>query len=100
MEEKNYSDDQIMYHRARKRVEELKGFYTHAMVYVFVNICLFLLNYLTSPGQYWFYWPALGWGIGLTAHALGVFGSSGILGTQWEERKIQEYMEKEKNRKF
>jgi len=87
------------YREAKERVEELKSFYIHLFVYIIVNIGLFLLNVLTSPDSLWFYWPLLGWGIGILAHAFSVFGMRGILGKEWEERKIKEIMEKEKKRK-
>jgi 2TM domain len=50
-----------------------------------------------TGGVWWFYWPLLGWGIGLGAHALGVFdfGWSGPWGRDWEERKTREMMDKE-----
>ncbi len=84
------------YREAKERVEELKSFYIHLFVYIIVNIGLFLLNVLTSRDSLWFYWPLLGWGIGVLAHAFSVFGMRGILGKEWEERKIKEIMEKEK----
>ena len=87
-------EQQQRYERARKRVKELKGFYTHAAIYVLVNIMLFVINLLTGGG-WWFYWPLLGWGIGLGAHALNVFEFGGRLGQDWEERKTRELMEKE-----
>ena len=82
------------YEKAKKRVEEIKGFYSHLIVYVVVNIGLFLLNLFTSPGAWWFYWPLLGWGIGLFFHTMGVFVFSKFPGKQWEERKIKEVMNK------
>ena len=33
-----------------------------------VNGGLLAINLLSSPGHWWFYWPMLGWGIGLAAH--------------------------------
>jgi hypothetical protein len=36
----------------------------------------------------------LAWGIGLAAHAVVVYGFSSVLGDEWEERKIQEIMDK------
>ena len=72
-------EEQQRYERARARVKALKGFYTHATIYVIVNIFLFLIDLLTGGG-WWFYWPLLGWGIGLGVHALNVFGFSGRLG--------------------
>jgi predicted RND superfamily exporter protein len=43
---------------------------------------------------------ALFWGIGLAAHGLSVFLPSLIMGKDWEEKKIKELMEKEKNNKW
>ena len=90
---------QQRYERARTRVKALKGFYIHATVFVLVNIALFALNVLVG-GVWWFYWPLLGWGIGLGVHALAVFGfgGGGPWGRDWEERKIREMMDKEQRR--
>jgi len=87
------------YEKAKKRVEEIKSFYTHLFVYIVVNLGLFLLDVLTSPGKLWFYWVLIGWGIGLAIHGLNVFGTQKILGEDWEERKIKEIMGKEKAKK-
>ena len=83
------------YQKARRRVEEIRGFYIHLVVYVLVNAFLFLIDITTSPGVFWFYWPLMGWGIAVALHALRVFGSGGLSGTDWEERKIREIMENE-----
>ena len=32
---------------------------------------------LTSPGEYWFYWPMLGWGLGLAAHGVATYADAG-----------------------
>jgi hypothetical protein len=87
------------YEKAKKRVEEIKSFYTHLFVYVVVNIGLFLLDIITSPGALWFYWVLIGWGIGLAIHGLNVFGTEKILGKDWEEKKIKEILQKEKPKK-
>ena len=93
-------DQEQVYKRAKERVEAIKGFYIHATIYVLVNLGLFSINALTA-GTWWFYWPLIGWGIGLTAHAVSVFlaGETGPLGRQWEERKTREIMEKEEAEK-
>jgi 2TM domain len=92
------SEDQ-RYDRAHARVQALKGFYTHATAYVLVNIGLFVINLLTGGG-WWFYWPLLGWGIGLGIHALSVFGfrGGGTWGRDWEERKTRELMDRDRDR--
>ena len=87
------------YQRARERVRQLKGFYSHLAVYVVVNAGMFLLNLLTTPGQWWFWWVLVGWGIGLAANAVHVYGVSGWLGPDWEERKTRELMDKEREKK-
>ncbi|MFH1689181.1 MAG: 2TM domain-containing protein [Candidatus Eisenbacteria bacterium] len=89
-------DEQALYERARKRVEEIKGFYTHLMTYVLVNLALIVINLVTSPRDIWFFWPLFGWGIGVLAHAGSVFGPGRLWSSAWEERKIKELMEKER----
>jgi hypothetical protein len=90
-------DDQESYDRARRRVGQLRGFYIHATVYVLVNALLITINLATSRDQIWFYWPLLGWGIGLAAHGFSVFGLGGFLGADWEERKIKQIVEKRRS---
>ena len=53
------------------------GLYIHATVYVAVNVLLITINLSTAPGQLWFKWPLLGWGIGLLAHAAAAFSLAG-----------------------
>jgi len=84
-------DEQTKYEDAKKRVNEIKEFYQHLLVYVLVNAFLFVVNKLTSPGHNWFIWPLLGWGLGLVLHALSVFGA--LWRRSWEERKIKELMD-------
>jgi hypothetical protein len=90
-------DDQEIYHRAKRRVGQIKGFYVHATVYVLVNALLISINLLTSRDHIWFFYPLLGWGIGLVAHGLSVFGLGGFLGSEWEERKIKEIVDKQRS---
>jgi hypothetical protein len=47
---------------------------------------LFLINITTSPDILWFYWPLLGWGIGIVMHAVYVFGFGHWFGPDWEEK--------------
>ena len=87
-------DEQAKYQEAKKRVEEIKGFYFHLISYIVVNAVLVVINLLTSPEYLWFIWPIIGWGIGLLIHAFTVFGN--VMGKAWEERKIKEILEKDK----
>jgi len=89
------NEQEIKYQQAKERVTALRGFYVHLTVYVIINLGLFAINMLASPGSLWFFWPLMGWGIAIVLHALRVFGSGGLSGTDWEERKIREIMENE-----
>lgn len=80
------------YEKAKKRVEEIKGFYSHLIVYICVNVVLVTINLIIIPGILWFYWPLMGWGIGLFFHGMGVFVFSKFPSRQWEERKIKQIM--------
>jgi hypothetical protein len=53
------------------------GFFFHFSAYVLVNAILIVVNLLTTPDRLWFFWPLLGWGIGILAHGLAVYFSAG-----------------------
>jgi hypothetical protein len=89
----NFTQEDMAYARAKKRVEQLKGFYGNLTSYCIVIPTLAIINYNTFWGFQWFWFPMLGWGLGLSFHAFGVFG----YGKSWEERKIQEILNKDKN---
>ena len=89
--------DDEKYEKAKKRVKELKGFYSNLISYASVNVILIIINLVTSPGSLWFYWVTIFWGIGILIHAVKIFVLKGkFLGEEWEERKIKEIMEKER----
>jgi hypothetical protein len=88
------------YVRARNHVEELKGFYYSLLSYCLVIPFLIFINYRTSWEFQWFWFPALGWGLGLTIQAFRVFVNNGAFGRKWEERKIQEFMREEDNNQW
>lgn len=48
------------------------GFRIHFIVYVAVNALLVMINLLGNADHVWFYWPLIGWGIGLLAHGAAV----------------------------
>ncbi len=93
-----YNEDDIRYTEARKRVRKLKGFYTHAVVFVLVNLFIIAGNVQRgeSLNDMDNYWTAILWGIGLAAHAVSVFVPNVFLGKDWEERKTRELMDKYK----
>ncbi len=63
-----------------------------SLLVIVMSVFFFLLNMVTAPGSWWFYWPILGWGFGVVFHYLDTFGVPGVgtLSKEWEERAIQE----------
>lgn len=71
---------------ARRR----RGLAIHGFVFFAINAFLFAINFLTTPGEWWFLFSLFGWGLGLLLHAgFGLF--MGISPRRLErERRRQE----------
>lgn len=102
----NYNNiEQLKLQRARKRVKSISGFYKHLAVYILVNLFLIATKYFNLDAGEEFltfgtFSTAFFWGIGLAFHALSVFGTNVFLGNDWEEKKIREFMERDKQNKW
>ena len=81
--------------RARRRVGIKLGFYTHAVVFVLVNLGLFALNTATG-GARWSHFPLWGWGLGLAIHGIVTFIS--LRGEGVRERMLQDEIARLKRR--
>jgi 2TM domain len=64
------------------------GFKIHFAAYVAVNLLLIIINLLTTPHLLWFYWPLIGWGIGIIAHGAAIYYTSNRRVTR--ERVVRE----------
>lgn len=84
------------YLRAVEQVEEIKGFYSSLIAYFIVIPILIYINLTYVPQFHWFWFPMLGWGIGMIFQGFKAFSYNRILGRNWEERKIKEFMESDK----
>ena len=94
METTNTFNENTSYLRAKERVEKLKGFYGNLASYCTVIPILIFINLTTnSNGFQWFWFPMLGWGLGVLFHAFETFG----YGKSWEEKKIKEILNKQNN---
>lgn len=82
------------YQKAKEQVEAVKGFYGNLISYCVVLPVLAIVNYNTSSFP-WVLFPAAGWGFGVAVHGMEVFGYNPLLGKNWEERRIQKYMDDE-----
>jgi len=86
------------YERAKKRVADIKSFWSHLTVYVAIIVVLLLIDIFAegNPSNRWVQWPALGWGVFVALHGAKVYGPFTTAG--WEQRKIKELAEKESRR--
>ena len=92
------NNDYEKYQRAKKQVEQIKGFYSHLASYILVMAILIFINLKYTPQYLWFLWSMMGWGLGLFFHGMKVFNWFPFLNQDWEERKIKQYMEEENKR--
>lgn len=98
----NLDKNSEQYLQAKKQLGEQYGFYVHLLVYLIVNGFIIFANYNHDATLFnaIFSWSTLGtglfWGIGLASHWARVFGRSIFFSKSWEERKIQELMNKDK----
>lgn len=77
---------------ARKRAGAKLGWYTHAAVYVVVNLAIFAVSQYAFGSRRWSVFPLLGWGLGLALHGVSVFVLGG--GSGLRERLVQKEREK------
>ena len=92
--------EEIKYQEAHKQVKKIKGFYTHLIVFILVNIFV-IIKKTQNIDQGETIWHAFKlaffWGIGLVFHGFKTFDFLPLFGKDWEERKVKEMMDKEKN---
>lgn len=91
--------------RAKKKVDNIKGFYIHTLVYILVNLfIIFVTVYARMSGgesfnDAFFHFATFStpffWGIGLAFHGAKVFGKNVFFSRDWEERQIKKLMDKE-----
>ena len=82
------------------RLKKIKGFYTHLIVFILVNIYVIIkkTQNIDEGETIWHAFKlAFFWGIGLIFHGLKTFDLIPFFGKDWEERKVKEMMDKEKN---
>ena len=89
----------VAYRRAEKRLKQVKGFYRHLFAYIIFTPFTIFINYVTYWDYKWFWYSLVAWGIGLAFHAFAVFVPHGVFGSQWEQRKIEQYLREEEERK-
>jgi hypothetical protein len=88
------TDDAELRRLAIRRADMKLGFRSHLIAYAIINAGLLAINLVTTPDHLWFYWPMIGWGLGLAAHAAVVYAD----GENVRERMIEAEFEKLRRR--
>lgn len=106
----NDSNKERAFLRAKSHVEKLRRFYAHLTIYIVLNVIVSAFKIVRNlrNGETFneavfdlsFSGIWLIWGIVLAIHAFSVFGLPLILGDNWEEEKIKQYMDEDKNNNF
>jgi len=81
--------------RARAHVRQLRAFYQLLATALLVIAITFVVNFLTSPGHWWFLWVVFGFGVALALTGFRVFLRGRLLGEDWEARKVREYLDRD-----
>ncbi len=84
--------------KANLKAKKLRELYSHLRKYTIVMSIFFLINLISSPGEWWVLYPLIGWGFCLTIHAIDAFGPFTDLNDEWEGRKTRELVEKYNDR--
>lgn len=75
---------------ALEYVKEIKGFYTHLMIYFVIMSSIFIIHTMSSPDDYTGVMISAGaWGLGVVIHGLGVFEVFSLFGPDWEKKQIE-----------
>ena len=91
------------YLEAKKKVKSLRKFYMHLFIFLIVNMTLLFKLILLEKDESLdtFVWLVLNimitWSIGVIIHAWYVFDGKILFSKNYEERKIKEYMQNDKN---
>lgn len=93
------------YLQAKNRLDRIKSFYTHLIIYLMFNSFFGLLSYglitvKINGLHYSNIYMAIGWGGILIIHGLIVFSPIMSLLNKWEERKMKAFMQEENNKNW
>ena len=84
--------EDLRHQAAKARVADIREFYAHLMIFVGVGLFLGGINFFVENDKPWSVYLIGIWGMALFAHWVVTFGFFGLLGQDWEERKIAELL--------
>ncbi|WP_400079840.1 2TM domain-containing protein [Winogradskyella sp. R77965] len=98
---KHNIDEQRLLVKAKRKVRRVQIFYLHLAFYIIVVALLLFNLYIIEEGPYKNNIIALNlsilvaWTVFIIIHGLNVFKEKRIFKKSWEDKKVQEFLEKE-----
>jgi len=83
---------------ARRWVRRKRNFYRIVVIYLVLCVLWFAIDMLTGTDDLWFYWPVLGAGLIVAVIGIAMFGIDGLLGSDWERRQVDQYLQRQRSR--
>lgn len=81
--------------QARGYVRDLRNFYRLLFTAAIVVGMTGAINFISSPGRWWFLWVAFGFAIAIAFSGLNLLLRGRLFGAAWEERKVREILERD-----
>ena len=82
---------------ALEYVRDIKGFYSHLIVYLIAVPMFVAAGFYWPTDQLWYIWPILGWGVGVAAHGLAVFEVFFLFGPNWERCQVEKRLRRQQS---
>lgn len=95
---KTLSEDEMHYQNAKKKAREIRSFYINLSLFCMLIPVIIGINLYFVPQFHWFWLSILGWGTGLAFHGLATFNFRPFVKSNWEERKIQQFIKEDLER--
>lgn len=98
-------DTQEQFLKAKKKVHNIKVFYIHLVGYlIVVALLLYNLYIMAGPHKEFFFWFDIiilaAWSVFILVHGWHVFKGRIVFKKSWEERKMEEFINKEDTKRW
>ncbi len=87
--------EKIQYLKAQKKAREIRDFYINLSLFCLFIPVIISINLIFVPEFHWFWFSIIGWGTGVVFHGLSTFNFQPFMSHNWEERKIQQFIDQE-----
>ena len=102
---KTINSENMALEMARYRVRKIRRFYTHLFIFSIVGLIYIVNNYFEVPFNFLpigrinktFMWI---WTLIIVVQGVRLFFRENVFGTDWEQRKTQEFLNKDKQNKW